>query len=278
MKRILFLSTVFCFFWTVSSAQCVPDQQYKDSTFGVYPKPYQAQTNPNGGIKESACIGKPYKTVLTAKVPDSIAVPQLNGLRIPLDSVKLDKKATTTVQGLPIGLNYGCNPPNCVFPSKTLGCVSVFGTATNVNAAGDYDVKIELIAYATTFLGPFSTKITYPDATLAPGKYTIKLEGASSTTCFVSDLNEKSENVVNISAAPNPTSGLTTIKFYALEDAEFDFVVSSAEGKVVYRSNQQVSQGLNAIQYDASVLEAGVYIYQIGNSKGKAAGRLIVTE
>lgn len=278
MKKILFLIIVFCLTQVLVFAQCVPNQQYKDSTFGVYPKPYQAQTNPNGGIKESACIGKPYKTILTAKVPDSIAVAQLGGLRIPLDSVKLDKKATTTIQGLPVGMTYGCNPPNCVFASKSLGCVTVFGTASNVNAAGDYDVKIELIAYASTFLGPFSTKITYPDATLAPGKYTIKVEGNSSTSCFVSDLNEKSENVISISASPNPTSGLTNIKFYALEDADFELLVSSVEGKIVYKAGHRVTQGLNSVQFDASGLDTGVYIYYIGNSKGKATGRIVVSE
>ena len=267
MKKILFLSIIFSLAWVAASAQCVPNQQYKDSTFGVYPKPYQAQTNPNGGIRESACIGKPYKTILTAKVPDSITVAQLGNLRIPLDSIKLDKKSNMTVQGLPVGLTYGCNPPNCVFASKSLGCVSVFGTATNVNAAGDYDVKIEITAYATTFLGPFSTKISYPDATLAPGKYTIKLEGASSTSCFVSDLNEKSENVISISASPNPTTGLTSINFYALEDSDFDLVVCSVEGKIVYKATHRVTQGLNSVQFDASGLDAGVYIYYVGNTK-----------
>ncbi|MFZ4544972.1 MAG: T9SS type A sorting domain-containing protein [Saprospiraceae bacterium] len=276
MKKILFL-LCFVLMSTINLlAQCVPNQQYKDSTFGVYPKPYQAQTNPNGGIKESACIGKPYKTVLTAKVPDSIAVPQLGGLRIPMDSIKLDKKSATTVQGLPVGLSYACNPPNCVFAAKSLGCVTVFGTASSANAAGDFDIKIELTAYATTFLGPFSTKITYPDPGLAPGKYTIKLEGATSTTCFVSDVNEKSENVINISASPNPTNDFTAIKFYALEASDFDFVVSNVAGKIVHKENRNVNQGLNTMQFDASALEAGIYIYYVGNAKGKAAGRLVV--
>ena len=105
-KIILFLATCFLFSNTIKSQtnSCVPDLKYKDSLFGVYPRPYEPIIYPNGGINKSACIGKPYNFVFTTVVPDSLIVPVLGKVKI--DSIILDKKNLNTVMGLPIGLTW----------------------------------------------------------------------------------------------------------------------------------------------------------------------------
>ncbi len=277
MKKILLFSLICLMANAYVSAQCTPNKVYQDSTFGVYPRPYDPVVYPKGGIEKSACIGKPYKYILTAKVPDSITVTQFGfPLSLKMDSIKLDPKNPKTVQGLPVGMTFGCNPPSCVFGAKSLGCLYLYGTATSANAAGDYDLKLEMTAYVNSALGALSQKVTFPDATLAPGKYTLKLLPANGTTCFVSDAKDKNENIVHIGASPNPTNDLTTISFYALEQDKFDFVVTDMTGKIVYQENRSVEAGINSIDFDASNLSAGVYMYFLGNNKGKATNRLVV--
>lgn len=274
MKKVLFLMLLSAVCQQLLFAQCTPNQAIKDSTFGVYPKPYDKAVYPNGGIDKSACIGKPYKYQLTAKVPDSIPVAQLGGIKIPLDSIKVAK--TGAVTGLPQGMSYACNPPNCVFPKNSLGCLYMYGTATSANAAGDYDLKIEMTAYLNTIIGAFPQKVTFPDATIAPGKYTLKLEGTNSTTCFVTDVNDKSENILHIAASPNPTNDMTIISFFALENDAFDFVVTNAAGQIVHKRKVAVQSGINTLTFEAGNLAEGMYIYYLGNNKGKAVNRLII--
>jgi Secretion system C-terminal sorting domain len=277
MKRILLFVFVCLMASSFVSAQCKPDAIYKDSTFGVYPKPYDAATNPKGGINKSACIGKPYKFVFTAKIPDTTTVTQF-GLKLQarIDSVRLDKNDPTSIQGLPVGMSYACNPPNCVFYPKKPACLYMYGTATNANKAGDFELKIKTIAVLDIGLGPITYPLSFPDKNIAPGTYILKLEPALSTTCFVSGTTDKYENITYISANPNPTTDLTKIAFYMVENDVLDFIVTDITGKKVHQETRNAEHGINTIDFDASKLNAGIYIYSLGNQKGRVTNRLVV--
>ena len=277
MKKLLLFALLFCLMNTMANAQCIPDPIYKDSSFGVYPKPYEPTLNPKGGINKSACIGKPYKYIFTAKIPDTTNVNTPFGpVLAKIDSVKLDKKDPATIQGLPVGITYACDPPNCVFFPKKPACLYLYGTATAANKAGDYELKITTKGFVNVAGFSTSAAISFPDKTIAPGTYILKLEPTTSTTCFVSDAKDKNENIVHIGANPNPTNDFTTIAFYALAQDKFEFVVMDMTGKIVHQENRSVEAGINTINFDAANLAAGVYIYYLGNNKGKATNRLVV--
>lgn len=276
MKKILLFIFAIGLANTLIQAQCTPDPTLKDSAAGVYPRPYDPVRFPNGGIKPTACIGKPYKYVLTAKIPDSLTITQFGfPIQVKIDTVKLDRKSTNTVKGLPKGMTYDCNPPNCVFPAKSMGCIYLYGTPTTANVAGNYDLSLEVTAIIQSPLGgQLSQKVDA--STLAPGKYTLKLEPNNSTTCFVSSAKDKNENIVEISSAPNPTNGITKISFNTLATDVFDFIVTDIAGKIVYKETRQVSEGINTMDFDASILDSGLYIYSLGNEKGRVSNRLVV--
>jgi hypothetical protein len=276
MKKILLLTMLGCFLSQLVSAQCTPDAIYKDSTFGVYPRPFEPTIFPNGGIKQSACIGKPYKFVFTVKVPDSVAVPQLGGTKLKLDSIKLDKKKTTTVTGLPVGISYDCNTPNCTFASKTMGCTYLYGTATAANTAGDFEIGIRLTAYFSTFLGPLVFELNAKD--LAAGKYILKLEPNTSTSCFVSSIKDQHENISFINAMPNPATDFATISFYAQENESLDFVVADMNGRVVYKETRDAQHGINTLDLNTSALSEGVYVYYLSSKRGKITNRLVISK
>ena len=72
-----------------------------------------------------------------------------------IDSVKVND-----VIGLPSGFEYSCNPVNCVFNWRAVGCVNVTGNPTQ-SQAGVYDLKIVTTIYAK--LGVIA--IPVPDTT-----------------------------------------------------------------------------------------------------------------
>jgi Secretion system C-terminal sorting domain len=280
MRKLLLFATALCFFSTFSYAQlnqCVPDPIYKDSTFGVYPKPKSAN-NPNGGINKSACIGKPFQFSLTGVVPDSLEVTFFGAkVELKLDSIVLDKKNPKTVQGLPSGIAWDCNGGNCKFLPKTQRCIVMYGTADNTNTAKDYPLKITLKAYVQTFLGPQAVDVNYPDANLAPGEYTLKLEPNASKTCFAVGNEDQLDNVDKINFYPNPTNSDAVISFSAKEADNYTFMVTDMSGKMVQTRPINVTEGWNEVLFDGATLPTGMYIYYIGNEKGRVANRFTIT-
>ena len=280
MRKLLlffFALILFSFDTNAQLSSCVPDPLYKDSTFGVFPRPYDADTYPNGGIKQSACIGKPYKFVFTGVVPDSFYVAQLQ-TTVKIDSLVLDKKDATTITGMPKGFSWDCGGGKCKLLPKTQNCVVIYGTANATNAPGDYDMKIKMIAYLKTVFGTIPYTITFPDATLAPGKYTVKLEANSSKTCLVVGNEDQYLNVDKINAFPNPTFSDAKIVFSAKEADNFDFLITDMSGKIIRREAIKVTEGWNEIKFDGSALPEGIYIYYLGNAKGKIANRLTISK
>jgi hypothetical protein len=173
-------------------------------------------------------------------------------------------------------MNYACNPPNCVFAAKKTGCITLFGTATSANVAGDFELKIKTIGYLDIGLGPITYPLTFPNKDIAPGTYILKLEPNNATTCFVTGANDKYENITYISANPNPTTDLTKIAFYMAENDVLDFIVTDITGKRVHQETRNAEHGINTIDFDVSSLNAGVYIYSLGNQKGRVTNRLVV--
>jgi hypothetical protein len=245
--------------------------------FGVFPRPYDPVTYPTGGIDKSACIGKPFQYVFTGVVPDSLEVNVLGSkLKVKIDSLSLDKKNASTITGLPKGMSWNTPAKNGTFLPKSQNCVVVFGTADNTNKVGDYEMKINMVAYIVTFLGPLTYNLSFPDANLAPGKYTIKLEAATAKTCYVVGNEDQYLNVDKLAIFPNPTSDVSKIVFSAKEEDRFEFVVTDVNGRVYQRQNINVAAGWNEIPLDASNLANGVYFYYLGNQKGKIVEKLTV--
>ena len=180
MKKIVLLILVLFYFMSVAlNAQvpCTPDPvKFRDSASGVYPRAYQ-DTVPWGGIKTPACIGKSYEFVFTLKVGDTVTY---NGILIPLDSAVI--ATTGAITGLPVGISYSCNPPNCVFKKSTVGCIALKGTPTTTNAPGAFKPIISGKFYSTTlaFFNPVS--VTFP-GTLFPGEYILNVYATGDTRC-----------------------------------------------------------------------------------------------
>lgn len=227
---------IFTIFNLNAQVYCLPDSLYRDSTVGVYPRPVTPE-NPNGGITKPACINKPYEFVLTIKIPDTVS---FQGIVVNLNSAKIE--TTGAIQNLPVGITYACNPPDCVFPKLSLGCIKLYGTATSTNLPGKYKPVITL--NLSTAFGTFP--ISYPGAQF-PGEYILTLLDES---CQVGLSNPSEEKQ---SWFPNPSNGnfhttnpnVQNIKLYN----SFGQMVYSNFGSTRIDIENQLNSGLYFIHW-----------------------------
>lgn len=268
-----------CLLSTLLDAQCSPDVRYRDSASGVYPQPYVATTRPNGGIDKVACIGKSYSFVWTIKIGDTIIVPNPLGgglLPVPVDSILINK--TSAIAGLPPGISYSCNPPNCVWKKGTSGCVALSGTPLATDTIKTYPLVITAKAFPGGFYASFfptGYEGTLPGSFI-DGKYDLILYGAGDTRCTTAaeDLTE----VSNMSAVPNPASGKTTIRIESTVSDKFDFAVTDLLGRRVISRPLSIQAGQNAFDIDVTSLPNGIYMYSLSKGNRIMSNKLIINQ
>lgn len=255
---------------------CTPDLvRFRDSASGVYPRPYQ-DTVPWGGINKAACIGKPYEFVFTLKIGDTITVKFLgSNVAIPLDSGTI--ATTGAVTGLPTGIDYACNPPNCVFKKSTIGCLVLRGTAAATNAVKGYKPVISGKFYSSylALVGSNPYPVTFP-GDLFPGDYTLNLYAANDSRCAVAtkDLTE----VTGMVALPNPANGKTTIHIESTVSDKFEFTITDLLGRQIQSRPLSIQAGLNTLDVDLTGFANGVYIYNLTKGSRVMSNKLIVNQ
>ncbi len=236
----------------IKSQTCNPDSTYRDSTVGVYPKPI----TPDGtskGINIPACINKPYTFDFTVIVPDTV---RIQGILLNLVSAKLETSGA--IANLPQGISYSCNPPNCVYPAKTFGCLRLQGTPTSANTPGDFKPIISL-SIVTPF-GPFA--VTYPGT--FPGEYILKLYDEN---CLIAtkDLSSLSENFY-----PNPAEGWVTSK----DENISDLSLSDMNGKIITTQSKIVN---NKFVFPTN-LSNGMYLLNWKSNNKSYIQKIIVNQ
>ncbi len=265
MKKLL-LTLSFLALIVISglSQTCMPDENVPDTLVGVAPFPFDAELNPMGGISDTACVNEPFEFVFTLVVPDTFA---FSGLTFPITGIDLDPE--TAITNLPNGIDYACNPPTCVFPADTTGCVVLYGTVNDT--VGVYDLQISGLVRSELSDLPLS----FPNPQLAPGNYFlhVKEEGQ----CAVSSTQSLAELGVSATARPNPTSGFTQIAINSPINGDFDLIVSNLFGQAVHRERINLVAGANTFDFDASQLPVGMYVYTISDGTRQLSEKLIIS-
>ncbi|MEO6759756.1 MAG: hypothetical protein ABIO24_09910, partial [Saprospiraceae bacterium] len=136
-----------------------------DSVFVSPPTYNDTVPNPVYGLAV-ACIGQPYLQSITVKIPQTFTT---GGFTIIIN--KVTASTTGAVTGLPTGITYICDPPNCVFNANTLGCILLYGTPSNPAEAPDTtELKINVILDGTVFGQPLMYPLKFPED-IAPNNH-----------------------------------------------------------------------------------------------------------
>ncbi len=161
MKKFLSVLLVSSIYFSVSAQNCITDTTITEP--GIYPE-----------ILDTAYVNKPYTfTIQVLAIKDTTA--DLNGTTIAaqIDSIRLEE-----IIGLPSGFSYSCEPNNCVFTYKDVGCIKLTGNPS-LSDAGIRDLEIITTAYASAGILKLPVKDTIRDYQLV-----VKDTGALSVLNF----------------------------------------------------------------------------------------------
>jgi len=256
MKKLSLLTFILFLLGNVAlQAQCEPVAGLPPETV-VFPEPYQEEVMAEGsGITDPACINVAYEYLVTVNTPADF-----NGIGI--TNIELDPETAlddpdTGESTLPEGLDFVCNPPDCVFPPGEPSCILISGTVSNPDEIGIFDLKISMLINTVIAGLPF----TFPDETLAPGNYFLCV--APEDCSLEGDLEECNNWVVSgpssvadqvlaskviMTNQPNPFSSLTQIVLNSEVQDNFTMTVTNMAGEVVHTRQLALGQGVNIVE------------------------------
>jgi len=269
MKKLLVIAFCTLGFWQLGaqSIPCEPDTSLADTAFGVFPLPF-SEDNPMGGISDTACLNSPFSVTFTVKVPGTFEVPTLGAVEI--DSIGMD--TANAVSNLPEGIDYRCNPPNCVFAADTSGCIQLQGTPTSADDVGATDLQISGLLYSF-----IAIEVSFPDSMLfAPGNYRLFLRDENDPFCSPLSTSEPFANKLQLQNRPNPFSGFTDIEINSKLNGDFEFQVYNLLGEQQHRRRINLIRGNNRIRFDGSQLAAGLYIYLITDGFNAVSDKMMI--
>ena len=251
-----------------SNAQvCVRDSSLLMDTLFISPRPYTA-AYPVYGLA-AACIGQPYSQSVTIKIP-----PTYTFMGIPIVITNANITTTNAITGLPTGISYLCDPPNCVFNANTLGCILLYGTPSNPAQAPDtLDLKIKANIVGTVFGSPANIPIDFPGP-IAPGNYYLRMFSAGNCLSAAYDFGSPITSVKN---TPNPFDQMTLIEVESGVAGGFHFEVHNLLGQRVHSQMVELATGANQFTFDAGQLPNGTYYYSLSNPAGKVSKMLVVS-
>lgn len=266
MKRLLLFFTLLISIASLHAQEevaCQPDTSALDSTSLVFPLPLNEGVGGLAGFP--ACINEPYELVFTLRVPDSL---DANGNLIDISYAEIE--TTGAISGLPEGISYACNPPDCIFPDTLVGCIVLRGVPSSNNMLGSYD----LVIVANAQLGPLPFPVTFPGP-LVPGSYAITLNEEGNCDEMSTSVNYLAEQI-SLRNIPNPVQSQTKVEMTSLIEGDFQFKVFDMNGREVHYQNLQVNVGYNAFQFDATSLTNGMYIYTLSDGQAVIHERMSV--
>jgi hypothetical protein len=174
MKRLLLITAFASSIAFANAQRCTPDNTIVSP--GVNPEQL-----------ETAFSDQTYEfsfQVLALK--DTVVLFAGQTINATIDSIKV-----IDVIGIPAGFDYTCNPANCIFTWRAVGCVNLRGNPTQ-SQVGVYDLKIATIVYAKAGI----LALPVPDTT---DGYELVIKGDGSASVF-----DVSNTLLNI--YPNPSS------------------------------------------------------------------------
>lgn len=246
MKRLLLILTVLIGAQT-AYGQCTPDPQYTQP--GIYPDSATGMM--------PAFVGMPYEQTVTAVVPaDTVVIIFGNPTTVDIDSIVVDY-----INGLPPNFDYICQMPNCSFHGGTSGCLKIYSTSNlTIADTGRYYLDIQLTTYS------------FIQQTDNVGYYYIDVIDSSQ----LSTDNIEGERIEMKQNSPNPVADVTYIDYVSGTNTNIKFTVTNLLGEVVHTRDYKANRGNNRIKYDASALNAGIYLYTIDNGNVVYGKKMIV--
>ena len=227
---------------------CVPDAQYSDSTWGIWPDTAQNFISGNTGVY--------YEQIVNFKLPSDAGALNPIYAGVPITFVSL-----VSVDGAPPGISYSCNTSNCSWPGGDQGCATISGIPTN---NGTYPINLLIKGCGSLFGATICDSVVFSNYVIQIGPVGI-------------DNYELTNNSLKLKKAfPNPSNQRSNIQYETIKSENVSFEITNLLGELILNKNVSSKIGLNSILVNTSDLSNGVYLYSISNGKTRSTKRLIV--
>jgi hypothetical protein len=147
------------------SQPCTPNPDaVVDGYFGIFPLAFSEEERPEGGITDTAILNEDFEFTFTVKISDMV---EFNGITLQVQNLSIATSGAFTYDPGVANFGYVCDPPNCVFPPNQLGCLKIYGKATDPAALGRHEVSLS--AVVGTQFGP--VPISFPSSVTSGNYY-----------------------------------------------------------------------------------------------------------
>jgi|SRR5690606_16633440 len=231
-------------------SQCIPNQLYADSVFGVWP---DTTANFADGM-----VGVPYSDTLQILVPSDASL--INPLMV---GFTIDSVVMVQLSGLPPGIAVGCNSQTgapCTYLANQVGCGLLEGTPTQM---GTFDMEIEVVAYLQIFGSTQAIPYSFPGYSITIGDNT-------------TDIKEDSAGLDRVQTVPNPFADRTMIQFELANATTAKINVFNLVGEKLWSRTVLAKSGMNRVPFEVNELENGIYIYHVEANGATFTGRMMV--
>jgi hypothetical protein len=295
IKQLLFTVIAAAVFAGSASAQCTPNEQYADSTFGVWPD--TTENLPCAFADNSAG----YNAVIDLKtLTDTTVSITLGGLPLVLEAY-IEAFRINSVDGLPAGFNFIPNQSvwtnGGTSPDFTAvqGCVNIIAAQSSLtdiitaNPSGiDYPLTVVVDAKIKNTNNPLANAVisnawlsdlsSIPGITAIPvSGYVLRVRPNSGSECGPTAIAEVTSTVAIDGNYPNPFTKSTSIRFTSNQTKNMELKVFNMVGKEVMKANFKAVKGENSYNLINEKLTAGVYFYTLSDGKNTATRRMIVS-
>lgn len=269
-KRLL--TAALCLLFGLSGfaqfGTCQPDTSFLNSDTLLIPLPFDPDIRPDGGITDSACLNTQFQFNFQFAIPDTFS---FGGSSFSVDSFRLEN-----IDGLPQGMTFSCSP-DCTFERESVGCVAIFGVATDPADVGEHLLTITGNGF---FNGSdFPLTLNFPDENIPEleGEYILTVLEENDDRCTItSDAWEPLPQLSELRAVPNPAFNSTEVVFTSELTGELELRVNAITGQLVHREDVRVVPGENRFSLDLSGYAPGVYLYSVRRGDATVVGRMIV--
>jgi hypothetical protein len=207
----------------------------------------------------SGTVGTAYTQNITIVVPkDTTATVFSSTQSFTITTINL--QPTTNNYNLPPGLSLTGTPSNYKFPGGDSSCMIIYGTPTT---PGTYHLVFVLKAYVSQFPG-----IAVSTDTLKYYKITINpIAGIAVQNGY---------NFQVMQNSPNPVINTANIKFTAPGEGKVKLSVYNIAGQKLMEKEAPAQRGENNLDFDASTLENGMYLYTLEMNQQKQCRRMVI--
>jgi hypothetical protein len=266
IKHLLLSVFVAAAFSSAVNAQCTPNTQYADSTFGVWP---DTTANLPCAFADNA---SGYNATIDLKtLTDTTVSITLLGSPVVLEAY-IEAFRINSVDGLPAGFNF--------IPNKSVIAANPTGIDIPLTVIVDAKIKNTNNPLANAVISDawLSELTSLPGITAIPVEgYKLRVRPVTTADCGPTAIAEITSSVEIDGNYPNPFSKSTNIRFSSNSTKNMEIKVFNMVGKEMMKANFKAVKGENSYNLINEKLTQGVYFYTLSDGKNTATRRMIVS-